>query len=159
MMRTVHIRNLVGYVRGIPPACHAAMVSAVRRTVKQRGRVIVDQEINATRPYPPVDRGSYRRSWHVIDIPNGVRIASTSPYASVIDHGRRPGSWSNIQALTTWVKRHGMDGDPRSIAFAIAAAIKKRGLPAKKVFERAAKRLIAECRQTVKGALVEEKDG
>lgn len=199
MIRRVHVRDLAGYIDKMPKERHAAAVKHVRRTLKQRGRVIVREEINAT-PKIPVDCGEYLRSWQVVDIPDGVRIFSTSPYASIIERGRRPGFWSNIQALIGWVHRHGLvnqsslastvskrqgkfdnflvssmsdakrraahkkiakfslEGAERSIAFAIAAAIKRRGLPAKHVFERASKRIIEECRDACRSAFAKHED-
>lgn len=176
MIRRVHVRDLAGYIGKMPKERHAAAVKHVRRTLKQRGRVIVREEINAT-PKIPVDRGEYLRSWQVVDIPDGVRIFSTSPYARVIERGRRPGFWSNIQALIGWVQRHGMQrwnsnpgmrarvtgkdaqlANARSIAFAIAAAIKRRGLPARHVFERASKRIIEECKTACRAAFANHED-
>lgn len=158
MIRKVNIRDLAGFVSKMPKERHAAAVRATRRTLRQRGCVVVREEINATQPHQPMDRGAYLRSWQVIDIQDGVRIFSTSPYASVIDHGRRPGfgvGRAGIEALMGWARRHGLgDRDQgKGAAFAIAASIKKGGLPAKHVFERAANRLIKECRTAVRQAI------
>jgi hypothetical protein len=195
VIRTVHLRDLGGYVSRIPKERHAAAVRGVRRCMRQRGRVIVNEEINATKPRPPVDRRTYANSWETLAIENGCRIYSTDPKASIVDRGRRPGagvSRAGIEALMGWVHRHGMDtvsapaaqrvarqqmmqralgiraitkavakreqvgAAARSIAYAIAGAIKKRGLWMPKglrVFERASRRIVEECRAAVHMAI------
>lgn len=177
MIRTVHVRDVAGYVRRRAKGSHAAAVRAIRVTMRGQGPRIVREEINATQPHPPFDRGEYLRSWRELDIDDGGRFFSTSSYASVIDRGRRPGTWTPIGPLIGWVKRKGLnrwDNNPgmrgrvkgkanlesnaRSIAFAIAAAIKKRGLPPKNVFARAAKRIIAACKQAVNAAWAKAED-
>lgn len=201
MIRTVHIRDLGGYVSKMPKERHAAAVRAVRRCMRSRGRVIVNEEINATKPRPPVDRRTYANSWETLAIDDGCRIYSTDPKASVIDRGRRPGfgiGRAGIEALMGWVHRHGMDtvshpaaqrvsqrqmlqralgqrvmtlraakseqvgAAARSIAYAIAAAIKKRGLWMPKglqVFARASKRIVEECRTAVRRAIAGAEGG
>ena len=144
MIQTVNIADLGGWVRNLSKERHAAAVGAVRLTMKERGRPIVSEEIKATKPIP-FDRGDYDRSWKATDIVDGARMASGSAYASVIDDGRRPGTMPNIQALVGWAQRHGSE-DPKRAAWAIAIAIKRRGLPAKHVFQRAKVRIIAACR-------------
>ena len=197
MIRTVSLRVLGGYVSRIPKERHKAAVRAVRQTMRERGRVIVREEINVTKPRIPFDRGDYTRSWQAVPIDDGCRIFSTCPYASVIDRGRRPGfgvGKAGIQALMGWAHRHGMDVEAvspreqlirkrmlktaaamgalamakagikarkakqaedvaRVVAFAIAAAIKRRGLPAKLVFDRASKRIVEACRYAAKLAI------
>ena len=171
-MRTVNYRDVGALVSRIPKERHTAAVRAIRSTMRTRARVIVREEINATRPRPPMYRGSYTASWKSENVEDGGKVFSTSPYASVIDKGRRPGTLPNIQALIGWVKRHGMQrwnnnpgmrsrvtgkdaqlANARSIAFAIAMAIKKRGIPAKHVFERACKRIVDECKMAVRLAI------
>ena len=147
------------------------------------------EEILATKPRPPFDRGEFDRSWKAIPIENGARLYSTSPYAAVISRGRRPGKWPNITALIGWVKRHNLvEKSPekaqawarskatfmgflaaqkmtarktmtdytaasiKSIAWAIAAKIKRDGIPAKKVFDRASVRLVVELKAAVRSA-------
>ena len=182
MIRSVHLRDLGGWFSRIPKERHAAAVKAIRKTMKERGRGIVRQEIDATSPRP-FDRGDYARSWFAMSIKNGARLYSKSVYASVIDRGRRPGTLPNVQALMGWVKRKGlversatstikkarsqktfmgfmqqmkmpsMESQVRRVALAIAFAIKKRGIPAKNVFKRASKRLIWILKQDVRMAI------
>lgn len=54
-----------------------------------------------------------------------------SNYADVIEWGRNPGSMPPVDALVDWVRRKlGIDNEAeaRSVAFAIATAIKQRGM-------------------------------
>jgi hypothetical protein len=192
---SVNIAQLAGHVRGLTKERHAAAVTAVRLVVKEHGRPIMSETIKATVP-SPFDRGDYDRSWKAISIPNGVRFASSSAYASTIDDGRRPGTMPNVQAIVGWVHRHGLatraisaressyrrrflktatalgsyarrmaqaglkeravrqvEQEERSIAFAVAMAIKKRGTPAKHVFARAKVRLIVLCTDAARFAI------
>ena len=156
MMRHVRLKDLGGYISKIPRERHKAAVKGVRQVLQQRGRVIVNEEINATKPRPPVDRRTYANSWFAMAIPDGGRIYSKDPKASIVDRGRRPGygvGKAGIQALMGWAQRHGME---RSAAYAIAAAIKRRGLwmpDGLKVFERASKRIVEACRNAAKIAI------
>jgi hypothetical protein len=151
VIQSVNLADLGMHVRTMTKERHAAAVQAVRMTMKTRGRIVVSEEIKATKP-APFDRGNYDRSWKASDIPNGGRLASSSPYASTIDDGRRPGTLPNVQALVGWAKRHGME-NPKSAAWAIAIAIKRRGIPAKHVFARAKVRLIEACRAAARLAI------
>ena len=157
MIRHVQLRDLGGYISRIPRERHAAAVRGVRQTLQQRGRVIVNEEINATKPRPPVDRRTYANSWFTMAIDDGGRIYSKDPKASIVDGGRRPGfgvGKAGIQALMGWAQRHGME---RSASYAIAAAIKRRGIWQPKglrVFERASKRIVEACRHAARLAIV-----
>jgi hypothetical protein len=153
-IRSVNIRELSGYVVGMCKDRHLAIVKAIQQTVQERGRVLVAQAIRETRPRPPFDRGTYQNSWKAINVPDGVKLVSSHPAASVIENGRRPGfgvSRAGIEALKGWAKRHGMD-NPLSAAFAIATAIRKHVLPAKYVLERAGDALTKEVRQAAHNA-------
>ena len=156
MIRHVQLKDLGGYLSKIPRERHAAAVKAVRLTLQERGRVIVNEEINATLPRPPVDRRTYANSWFTMAIDDGGRIYSKDPKASIVDRGRRRGfgvGKAGIVALMGWAQRHGME---RSAAYAIAAAIKRRGLWMPKglrVFERASKRIVDACRHAAKLAI------
>jgi hypothetical protein len=112
VISTVHLRDLGGYVSRVPKQRYTAAVRAVRQTMQQRGRVIVNEEINATQPRPPVDRRTYANSWFAIAIPGGGRLYSKDLKASIIERGRRPGfgvGRGGIEALMGWAHRHGMD--------------------------------------------------
>ena len=142
-------------------------VEVIRKTVKLHGPRAVQEEISAL-ARAPVDRGTYRRSFHFDDIPLGATAYNFAPYAVVIEDGRRPGQrMPPIDVIFEWVKRKGIGRDfigpaqrqvgpiqrgarRRSdrqvevsrqqwgIALAIARKIKARGLPAHHILRLAA---------------------
>lgn len=132
-------------------------VEVIRKTVKLHGPRAVQEEISSMSP-APVDRGTYRRSFRFDDIDGGAIAYNFAPYAAVIEEGRRPGQRPPPVALILeWVKRKGIgrqygpnqagkrkvstaltDNEARGIAFVIARAIGKRGVPAHHILEAAA---------------------
>ena len=171
MNRTVNIRDLGAWVSSVPRKRHAAVIRAIQRTVQTRGRVMIREEINNTRPHRPFDRGGYQNSWETTKLMDGAKLYSTSPYASVIEHGRRPGTWPNIGAIAEWVKRKGFVGDRETkgrfkkcknwqrdlsamkVASAIANKIRIHGTEAKNVLTRVIKRLTPEVKSAVRLAI------
>lgn len=127
----------------------------------ERGKVYIVQAAIPRANPPPVDRGLYRNSWGVEKILDkhghvGVRLFSDSPYAGIIEFGRRPGTWPNIGAIREWVYRKFKDKSTRGagaktftrkntaaggsqqreldgIAFMIARQIKEKGVPPKHI--------------------------
>lgn len=153
--RTVKIGQLGAFVSGLTREQHKAGVRAIQQCVRERGRPFIATAIQNTTPRKPFDRGSYQNSWKVVPLTDGARLFTSSPYASVIEHGRRPGFGVNragIEALQGWARRHGME-NPLSAAFAIAVKIRKEGQPAKHVIERAAKLLAVEVRKAFHAAI------
>lgn len=132
-------------------------VKVIRETVKLHGPRAVQEEISAL-ARAPVDRGTYRRSFRFDDIPLGATAYNFAPYAAIIEEGRRPGQRPPpIGPIIEWVKRKGIgrqygpnqagkrkvsralsDREARGIAFVIARAIGKRGVPAHHILEAAA---------------------
>lgn len=104
-----------------------------RTYVKTRGVAMAVEEAQRARPRPPVDRGTYLRGFRADDVPDGVMLYNTSPYAGVIELGRRPGGKQPpIDALAAWVRRKGIARDPkdaRGVAFAIARKMASQGWP------------------------------
>ena len=81
--------------------------------------------------------GRYRRSWKVETHPRGITIFNDAPYAPIIEDGRRKGSMPPTKPLVKWAKqRIGLSHkEAQWAAFAIALAIKKRGLKPRKVLK------------------------
>jgi len=83
--------------------------------------------------------GGYMRSWRSEGLSFGARVYNLQPYSGVVDLGRRPGVGVSRQGielgLMPWAKRKlGLtDSQARSVAWAIATAIKKRGLLPRRV--------------------------
>lgn len=67
------------------------------------------------------------------------RAGSALPYAPFVNYGRKPGKRPPVEAILKWVALKPVktgDKDARSVAFAIAAAIGKRGVKPKLFFEK-----------------------
>lgn len=143
-------------------------VEVIRTTVKLYGPRAVQEEISGmTRA--PVDRGTYRRSFRFDDVERGARAYNFAPYAAIIEEGRRPGQrMPPLAAIIEWVKRKGIgraygpnqagkrrvskalsDSAARGIAYVIARAIAKRGVPAHHILEAASVEIDREVRAAI----------
>ncbi len=140
-----------------------AAEDAIRRTLRVYGKAIIQEVIGGTNPLP-VDRGSYRRNWHVADIPHGGVIYNDTPYASVVEDGRRPGSAPPFKMILAWVKRKkilygplqkGMSWDTaqKAFAWAIWQHIRTHGMKGRKVMARANARIAPVIRDAVEVAV------
>lgn len=112
-------------------AAARAILSAANRIVQ----VIVTEIIPQTNPQP-VDQGFYRSGFRAQPMPGGAELKNTMPYASIIEWGARAENIKvgrkMIDALTEWVTRKRLPLDkgqtPRQVAWAIAMAMKRRGI-------------------------------
>jgi hypothetical protein len=97
------------------------------------------------------NQGDYRRAWQAAPHPEGAVLFNPSPYAGVIEFGRRIGKFPPLDAIARWAqrklrvarvisrgKRKGTattramtEKEARSAAFPIARAIARRGLRAR----------------------------
>ncbi len=142
------------------------VVEAIQRTVAVHGPKIAQEEVDATRPYPPVDRADYRRRFEVFDIPHGSVFVNTSAHAQFVEGGRGPGRWPPRDAIERWVRRKfrlqltelararktsrsALDRAYRGLAFVIARKIALRGIPGKYVMRRVEARLTPVVRDAV----------
>lgn len=125
-------------------------VATIRRTVKLHGPRLIQEEISQIQPNAPVDRGTYRRSWKFEDIPGGATVYNFTPYAAVIEDGRRPGAKAPpLAVIQAWLLRKGIvkgrgktaAANARAMAFVVARAIKRRGLPGRHILRFASQRL------------------
>ncbi len=149
-------------------------VKVIRRTVKLHGPRLVQAEISAlTRP--PVDRGTYRRSFKFEDAKDGAVAYNFAPYAPIIEYGRRRGQKAPpVAAIAAWILRKGIGrqagptgartsrtGERRAtvhklkqrqamaLAYVIARQIKRRGLPALLILQHAAEGIDAEIQKAI----------
>ena len=141
------------------------VVETLRREAKLRAPLVVQRLVDGEHP-PPVDRGTYRRSFHVADVEGGVSVYNDAPHAPVIEGGRRPGSrMPPVDVIAEWVRRKGIgdqlvgpvqasygprqkgkrqksdraravEEQQRGIALQIARKIAARGLPAHHILRR-----------------------
>ena len=126
-------------------------VRAIQDAVSLHGPRIAQATVNSISP-PPVDRGTYRRSFKAQKVANGAVFYNFAPHAPIVEMGRRPGAkMPPVDVLVAWVKRKKIglasgpqprggkgkrlsrrlsDSQARGIAFMIARSIGRRGLPA-----------------------------
>lgn len=136
----------------------AEAVKTIRRVVKLYGPRFIQEEITSLAK-PPVDRGTYRRSFRFDDVKDGAVIYNFAPYAPVLEYGRRPGQKAPpIAAIAAWIERKGIaaqfgprqrgaggraaamrrKAQVRALAYVIARQIKRRGMPALLIIQHAA---------------------
>jgi hypothetical protein len=108
--------------------------------------------MNAESHRKAFDRGSYARSWRSRIDKSSLEVYSVSPYAGVIEKGRRPGRRPPpTKALIPWVRRKlrvGRD-EAKGVAFVVARAIGRRGIKGKYVLAGMEDRLAREIEREV----------
>lgn len=133
----------------LPPDLGATILADFNDRVKEARRVtqaavqlhgprVVASVIASTVP-EPVDRGTYKRTWYIQDTTEGATIYNNTPYASVIEAGRRRGGkMPPINLIAAWVRRKGIASGPEAlgVAFAIAKSISRRGIPGKWILKK-----------------------
>lgn len=79
--------------------------------------------------------------FEVKQTPNGAVVSlDGNEYITYVDKGRKPGKYAPISALKQWIKAKGIAVDEAkvsSLAFAINNKIKRQGIKARPVLERA----------------------
>lgn len=107
-----------------------AVLSTAHRVVQKITTVTIPAE-----PRPPIDRRLYAAGWVAKPVSGGAMIQNTVPYASIIEYGARAENIkigrAMIDALEAWAKRKGIGKNemtPRQVAWAVAKAMKKRGI-------------------------------
>jgi hypothetical protein len=131
------------------------LYSAAQRVVG-----IIQNEIIPAESRVPVDRGIYRGGWRARPEPDGAEVSNSTPHAIFIEDGVRGDhvkvGRAMVSALTLWVQRKGLTGaakgpevaaQARSIAWAIAKSMQKKGIfnagGGLKILEKARRRIPA----------------
>lgn len=120
--------------KGFENAAKRAMLATANRVVG----VILTEVIPGLNPQP-VDKGMYRAGWRAKKVTGGAEVYNNTPHAPIIEYGARAENIkvgkAMIDALTKWVIRKGIVGkgkgakdQARSVAFAIANSMKKKGI-------------------------------
>lgn len=122
---------LRAHLRGSVAAVQAAALDACHRGVAHA--------VQLTDAEGLVDLGSYKRGFQVAQGTAGPELRNNTPYAAVIEHGRRPGRpGPPLAPILLWVNRklgvRGPDGD--RLAWAIRNAIHRRGTRPRKIMFR-----------------------
>lgn len=151
-METISFKDFPGFLRDkMPKKTLDAARRGLRQGVELHAPRLLQEEIDKTKP-PPVDRGTYRRSWHTLPQDSGTKmvIYNTSAQAAIIEYGRRAGAnMPPLHEIEGWVRRKGIvPGKGRAVkdarrnaAFAIARSIARRGQRPMFILRRAMKRL------------------
>lgn len=108
-----------------------------------RARVIMVEEAQAKRV---MNTGYYVRAWKASKLPATytVRVYNDSPYAAVVEKGRRAGArMPPVEPIARWAQRKFKlpYKIAKGIGFAIARNIQKRGIPGRNVLEDAKPKL------------------
>lgn len=144
-------------------------VKTIQRVVKLHGPRLVQAQISEL-VKPPVDRGTYRRSFKFDDTKDGAIAYNFAPYAPIIEFGRRPGMKAPpLAAIEAWIMRKGIGAaqgprergpggraavkrrraQVRALAYVIARQIKRRGLPALLILQHAAHDIDGEIQKAI----------
>jgi hypothetical protein len=104
----------------------------------------VAEAVRLTNAAGLVDSGAYKRGFRVRRSRAGPEVRNDNPYAAVIEHGRRPMRPGPPYApILAWVQsKLGMRGKAAErAAWAIRAAIHRRGTPPKHIMRRTYNRM------------------
>lgn len=127
----MNIRQLPGWLKKLHRQYPIAVRTGLRAAASKSQQYITSTGIEQAQPYPPVDRGMYRRAWKVQRTPEGAKLYNSMPYAAIIEYGRRPGGrLPPVDILAEWVRRKlGVKNkkEAQGIAWAIARKIASKG--------------------------------
>lgn len=106
-----------------------ALNASAMRVVQNITTVVIPAE-----PRPPIDRRLYAAGWRHKPAHDGAFIQNSVPWATIVEHGARAENIkigrAMIDALAEWAIRKGIASreDARSVAWAVATAMKKKGI-------------------------------
>jgi hypothetical protein len=146
-------------------ARYRRVLAAVRREVLTAGPALaatITRQGTQRRP-APVNLGTYIRGWQAKEIDEGAVLFNDAPHAAIIEHGRRPGSrMPPVRVIAEWLEQK-MRGSVKGrksrlqqasrLAFVVARAIGRRGLPAHRIMARTKRKLDPIVRRAVEAAL------
>jgi type IV secretory pathway protease TraF len=98
-----------------------------------------------------VATGELARSASTHDVSDGAYVLVDAPHAAAVENGSRP-HWAPLQPLIDWVITKRIASDPveaRGIAFAVQAAIARRGTRPRHYMRRAVARIQPEVVQHI----------
>lgn len=138
MGHSIDIEDAPAWAARLGPEMKSAVVRGLRSAALRGVQDIVGRIIPSRSPVP-FDRGFFRAGWKaIVDIPDGADIENAEPHAPFVEGGVRARNVkigrAMLDALAAWAKRKGIVGkraaanEQRSIAFAIAKNLQKRGI-------------------------------
>ena len=95
-----------------------------------------------------IDTGTLLKSGNINRLKDGAEIVYIAPYADDVEFGRLPGSMPPSDRLEKWVRRKlGVDrSKSKGVAFAVARAIKERGIQPAPYLRPAADKVLVQSR-------------
>lgn len=122
---------LRAHVRGVSALVHAAALDTCHRGVAEAVRLTNDAGL--------VDLETYKRGFQVDPASTGPELRNDTPYAPVLEHGRRPGRpGPPVAPIREWAARKlGLSGaELDRVAWAVRNAIHRRGTKPHKIMFR-----------------------
>lgn len=103
MTVTIDLTSLPAELREAGRRLGSAAVNAMRgAAMMSLGHI--QESINETAPYVPVDTGQYRQAWQVEHVLGGADLFNPTIQASIIEYGSRPHT-APIGPLLDWAER------------------------------------------------------
>ena len=143
-------------------------VPAVKRGLKRGGLASIPILHRATELAPAANPGGtgigafnygiYKRAWKTYSLPDSQVIINDTPYAGIIESGRRPGLAPPRVQIARWAQRkfNLSEADALRAAFAIARAIAARGLIARRVMTNSLPAIMAAVNNAIDAELLRE---
>jgi hypothetical protein len=127
----------------MPKELEGAVVRGLR-SAALRGVGFVTEEIDASKPYPPVNFGQLRQSTKWAPLPKGAQVFNDAPHFPFMEYGTRP-HFPPVAPLIVWATRKfGVDeAEAEAIAWAVAKKIAKEGIEPRGFFARGIARMQA----------------
>jgi len=123
---------------------NSSIQSGAKGTVQEAARIVNAEIVDSIREENAVASGNLLRSVTVGAMTASTEgyemtVGSSSPYASIVEEGRRAGAKAPpVASIVEWMTQKGIDPSD-SAAYLIARKIARDGIPAKRVFEKGVK--------------------
>lgn len=130
------IKNVVAL--NIPARLQGTLRDAARRGIASAALAVEAVVKSETSRKKAVNTGAYKSAWRTQQMaPDKWRVANATPYAAVIEFGRRPGRFPPIGPIRLWaVRKLGVSmQEAAGIAFLIARKIARSGIQGRFVLE------------------------
>lgn len=143
---------------------YARVVRAVQDTVMVNGPGLAVRQTQAgsARLRPPINLANYLRGWQAAKLSNGAVLYNDTVYAGIIERGRRPGKMPPKEAIRQWLEqklrgrmrnRGRRQAEAARLAFVVARAIGRRGLPAHRILAKTKLKLTPQVQRAVREAM------
>jgi hypothetical protein len=156
-------RHLGSAVAKLGKDVERQIIRGLRKTARLGVREVIRTALTTT-PRPHA-RGTYIRSWRVVQVSSGAVIANTADHAVFVEAGRQPGKRPPIKPLIDWIEAKGLDkklarktgakgpARTRALAFVIARKIGREGVRGRWILRRSMPEIEAEALRQIHAAL------